>query len=43
VSIKKNPLPTKNQTLRSYQSINFAYIVGITSFYSNRIIKNFVS
>ena len=39
LSIKRNPFPTKNQTLKILQSIYFADKVGIINSYSNRIRK----
>jgi len=33
LSIKRNPFIAKNQTVRSYQRVHFAYWVGIISFY----------
>jgi len=40
--MERNPFSAKNQTLRSLQSIYFAYDVGIISSYSNiMLIKTF--
>jgi len=40
LSMERNPVSAKNQTLRILQSIYSAYECGIISFYSNGIMMN---